>query len=377
MDTLKLNPAGCAECHAEMGGPSVFIAFPGAPLSFNDGVSSNQSTTSPTLSWSASSAGTYPVHHYEIRIGSALDTGDAIGWTAVGNGLTAVVSGLSLVSCKDYYASVRAVDSDGNASTPTLGDGFRYLGTGCPVSPTGLAATVNGVQVILTWTRENTKNAINYVIQRSAINKLSYNTIATTGTAATAYVDPSPGPGNFYYRVIALGADGSSFPSSEVIAKIVSLPIPVGSFNGHIYMTTPGNCTNTTCTNSGVGEKDTLKLIWGPNGVTGANNKVDGLINKPFINSATYPAEYFCSTLKFAGYSDWYLPAKNEAVFLEQKGTLLQGFGTHVMNDLYLTSTEGYSSLSTSSYLVDCVRGFIQDGCGKQTAALVRCVRRD
>ena len=39
---------------------------------------------------------------------------------------------------------------------------------------------------------------------------------------------------------------------------------------------------------------------------------IDGPTNSSTMNSATYPAAQFCEGLTIGGFSDWYLPAKNE-----------------------------------------------------------------
>ena len=39
---------------------------------------------------------------------------------------------------------------------------------------------------------------------------------------------------------------------------------------------------------------------------------IDGPTNSSTMNSATYPAAQFCEGLTIGGFSDWYMPAKNE-----------------------------------------------------------------
>ena len=39
---------------------------------------------------------------------------------------------------------------------------------------------------------------------------------------------------------------------------------------------------------------------------------INGPANSSAMNSTTYPAAYFCEGLTVGGYTDWYLPAKNE-----------------------------------------------------------------
>lgn len=45
---------------------------------------------------------------------------------------------------------------------------------------------------------------------------------------------------------------------------------------------------------------------------SGANSFIDGPSNTNYINDANHPAAQFCKGLTIGGYTDWYMPAKNE-----------------------------------------------------------------
>jgi hypothetical protein len=45
---------------------------------------------------------------------------------------------------------------------------------------------------------------------------------------------------------------------------------------------------------------------------TGTTSDIDGPTNSSNMNNASHPAAFFCEGLTIGGFSDWYLPAKNE-----------------------------------------------------------------
>jgi hypothetical protein len=44
----------------------------------------------------------------------------------------------------------------------------------------------------------------------------------------------------------------------------------------------------------------------------GTNSVIDGPANSTAMNNASHPAAKFCEGLTIGGFSDWYMPAKNE-----------------------------------------------------------------
>ncbi len=138
---------------------------------------------------------------------------------------------------------------------------------------------------------------------------------------------------------------------------------------------------------------DTDSAQWaggGTSSVSGALNLIDGNSNTSAIitrfGAGNYPA-YYCDTLNYLGYSDWYLPAIHEliAVALDSR-TFFRYTALEIApgNAIYWSSTQGYSA-STDAYGllicnpdVPCVgQGFPQASeVSKTTYGLFRCVRK-
>lgn len=71
-------------------------------------------------------------------------------------------------------------------------------------APTGLAATVDGLNVTLTW-QDNNANESEYVVERGVKyrGKVNFNVIETLAANSTSFVDTVPQTGEYRYRVVA------------------------------------------------------------------------------------------------------------------------------------------------------------------------------
>jgi hypothetical protein len=152
----------------------------------------------------------------------------------------------------------------------------------------------------------------------------------------------------------------------------------IGTYNGHQYFTTPGGCTNSgtpTC----AGGADTVTKAWAssaPESSTslGLTNFVDGQAQSSTLAGyTTAAAAQFCENMTYAGYTDWYLPSRQELNLLYQKSGELGSIGGFNYSSNYWSSTEnntsyawyflfhnGYANYTnkTSAYYVRCVRRF-------------------
>jgi hypothetical protein len=58
--------------------------------------------------------------------------------------------------------------------------------------------------------------------------------------------------------------------------------------------------------------QSTLQWQTSPTSTSGTSSVINGPANSAAMNDASHPAAQFCEGLTIGGYSDWYMPAKNE-----------------------------------------------------------------
>jgi hypothetical protein len=66
----------------------------------------------------------------------------------------------------------------------------------------------------------------------------------------------------------------------------------------------------------------------------GTSSEIDGPANSTAMNNASHPAAQFCEALSIGGFSDWYMPAKNEleVCYYNLKPTTSNNFTTSGTN---------------------------------------------
>ena len=106
---------------------------------------------------------------------------------------------------------------------------------------------------------------------------------------------------------------------------------------------------------------------------TGASSLTDGKANTTAIVAAQGAgnyAAYLCDTLTALGYSDWYLPAKEELKDICTNQVILGGFASF---GWYFSSTEYYGNARCQRFDSFCY----QEPRHKSSVYRMRCVRRD
>ncbi|MFI6458336.1 carbohydrate binding domain-containing protein [Streptosporangium amethystogenes] len=170
----------------------------GQPPAAPTGLTGTGNATTASLSWSASSGATgYNVYRNGAKVGTATGTTFSETPGAGTHGYQVSATNASGESAKSGAVSVTV----GNDQPPL------------PPVPSGLAATVNGTSVSLSWNASS--GATGYNVYRNGIR---------VGTpTATSYSD-TPGTGTHTYQVSASNPAGESAKSSQVSVTVGGTP---------------------------------------------------------------------------------------------------------------------------------------------------------
>lgn len=139
-----------------------------------------------------------------------------------------------------------------------------------------------------------------------------------TGTAASSPVTVSGLSGGtaYTFKVFATNSYGPS-ALSAASNSVTTLPAIGGAYGGGFFAGQISTAAN------GVAD---FNLVVGPvasaqsslqykivnTATTGTSSFINGPANSAAMNDVTHPAAQFCEGLTIGGFSDWYLPAKNE-----------------------------------------------------------------
>jgi hypothetical protein len=104
-----------------------------------------------------------------------------------------------------------------------------------------------------------------------------------------------------------------------VMASIGSKPVPIigsalggGYFAGQISTTGNGVATHNLIVAPVASGQSNRQWKTTRTETAGASSVIDGPTNSSNMNNASHPAAQFCEGLSIGGFTDWYLPARNE-----------------------------------------------------------------
>jgi hypothetical protein len=191
---------------------------------------------------------------------------------------------------------------------PTIGTATATSNTTATVAYT--APVSNGGSVITSYTATSSPGGLT-----GTLSQAGSGTITVTGlTGSTSYT----------FTVTATNAIGTSAPSSasNSITTEPTVPTVIGEpFRGGYYagkVATGGGGVATfylVVADKTVGQSSTLK--WSASQVTtGVTSTINGPTNSASLAALGYPMASFCENLNTGGYTDWYMPAKDELEIL-------------------------------------------------------------
>jgi hypothetical protein len=169
-----------------------------------------------------------------------LDAGTGPGATNVGSFPigSATSFAASGIPAGTYYVRVRARDVTGvglPSNEVVLVVGGGGTGGGCSSAPgpvTGLTATLNGFNVVFSWSAGGGCAATNYALQAGTAPGLA--NIATVSVGTQTSFSASAPPGTYYVRVVAQNAFGSTVSTGIVVTVGGSSGVPLVPLAGTV-----------------------------------------------------------------------------------------------------------------------------------------------
>lgn len=244
----------------------------------------------------------------------------AYQWQRVTTNISGATSSTYVLVNADAASTIRCVvtatnavsavsaNSNSTASVAAIAPGAPTIGTA--TSTGSSTATVaytapasNGGATITVYTATSSPSSIT-----GTLSQAGSGTITVSGLAAgTAYT----------FTVTATNSAGTS-AASAASNSITTLPAIGSSYGGGYFagqISTSGNgIANFNLVIGPLASANNNNKQWKTSDTTtaGTSSNIDGPGNSATMNNASHPAAQFCEGLSVGGFTDWYMPAKNE-----------------------------------------------------------------
>jgi hypothetical protein len=147
-----------------------------------------------------------------------------------------------------------------------------------------------------------------------------------------------------------LGAVSANSNSTATIPLQIGQAYQGGFYAGQISVNANGVAThNLVIAPKATGSAINIALKTSNSATTGTDSLIDGPANSAAMNDSSHPAAEFCEGLSIGGYTDWYMPARNEwnTIYYFLKPTT-NGNSTSVGSTAYAVSPQPISTNYTS-----------------------------
>ena len=187
---------------------------PGPPT----GLAASVAGSTLTLAWAAPAAASPPTT-YVIEGGAATGSLNLVNFST---GTTATSFAAAGVPGGTYFVRVRAANSVGSGG-PSNEVAFTVAGnptcTGPPGAPGGLASSMAGSTVMLSWTI-STGPVTSFIVEAGSASGLSNLASFDTGSSSPTLTTTGVRPGSYFVRTRAKNTCGLSAVSNEVVITI-------------------------------------------------------------------------------------------------------------------------------------------------------------
>ena len=181
---------------------------------------------------------------------------------------------------------------------------------GAPTIGTATAVTSTTATVAFTAPADLGTGAITFTATSSPAGGTGTGTSPITVTGLTG--------GTAYTFTVTASTPGGTSPASAASNSVTPIPAIGAAFGGGFYagqISTAGNSiADYNLVIGPVSSAQNISIQWKTTNTTtaGTTSVIDGPTNSSNMNNASHPAAQFCEGLTVGGFSDWYMPAKNE-----------------------------------------------------------------
>jgi hypothetical protein len=257
-------------------------------------------TTNGTWSGAPAPTFTYQWQRAGSNIGGATSSTYLLVVADVGNAIRCVVTATNPLGAVSANSNATAAVAATVPGAPTIGAATATGSTTATVAFTAPAS--DGGATITSYTATSSPAG-----GTGTLNQAGSGTITVTGlSGATAYT----------FTVTATNSAGTG-PASAASNSITTVPVvgqayAGGFFVGQISLTANSVPTHNLVVGPASATQPNLQQKTTSTATAGTDSVIDGPTNSANMNNANHPAAQFCEALSVGGFSDWYLPARDE-----------------------------------------------------------------